>query len=180
MINALYRRRLIPNECVLLKDDTIIHRDDDRLVTTWNALKPKKELACGISGFFPADGIKVSKFYRKDKSLIYWYIDIICAEWIEGTPDLSMPCHANAPQKGLLAKGFGTGSLLVTDLLADILIYPDGFVKVVDLAEISDALEQNLLDQKSAALALRTLDRTLESIYRGSFKEYQEFIESLE
>ena len=40
----LYRRRIIPNECVLLKDDIILSCDDKRIVTSWNSLHPKKDL----------------------------------------------------------------------------------------------------------------------------------------
>lgn len=38
----LYRKRIIPNECVLLKDDLVLSWDEERIVTKWNALKPKK------------------------------------------------------------------------------------------------------------------------------------------
>ncbi|MCR4692140.1 MAG: DUF402 domain-containing protein [Lachnospiraceae bacterium] len=187
----LYRRRLIPKECILLKDDHILSFEDNRLVTVWNALKPKKELHHGISCFFFDDNIKLSKFYRADGSLIYWYIDIISADVCEGTPSEVLPYHAETdPEKrdicrilSSLEQQSGSQppvSLVVTDLLADILIYPDGFVKVVDLGEISDALEKDLLGHRSAATTLQITDRTLECIYRGDFKKYQEYVEKFE
>ena len=184
-ITTMYRRRLIPNECVLLKDDTILSFDGHRLVTSWNALKPKKELHHGISCFFFDDNIKLSKFYRADNSLIYWYTDIISADITQSSPVLSLPYSVgNASSftdtsQDFFAKEDDT-SLVVTDLLADILIYPDGFVKVVDLGEISDAIDKNLIDGKTAAMTLRITDRTLEDIYSGRFIKYQHYLESFE
>lgn len=32
----LYRRRIIPEECILLKDDRILFCDEDHIVTAWN------------------------------------------------------------------------------------------------------------------------------------------------
>ena len=37
---VLYRKRLIPEECVLLKDDVILYMDDNVIVTKWVTLKP--------------------------------------------------------------------------------------------------------------------------------------------
>ena len=48
----LYRKRIIPNECVLLKDDLVLSWDEERIVTKWNALKPKKNLHHGYSCYF--------------------------------------------------------------------------------------------------------------------------------
>lgn len=118
----LYRRRLIPEECVLLKDDRILLHADNILVTSWQALKPRKDLHHGYSCYFFKEGYKISKFYAADNTLLYYYCDIITHDYNEKT-----------------------NTLIVTDLLADVIIYPDGFVKVVDLAEISQALSANLL-----------------------------------
>lgn len=38
----LYRKRIIPDECVLLKDDMILSCDEDHIITSWRALHPKK------------------------------------------------------------------------------------------------------------------------------------------
>ena len=212
----LYRRRLIPNECILLGDDTMIGFRDHCLVTTWSALHPKKNLHHGISAFFFDDGIKVSKFYREDNSLVYWYIDIIRADLcytaggnapeISDAPyDLSFAnypvpeglgpsekenllhhietaigLYEHGSESGKCEDGPFTPSLIVTDLLADILIYPDGFVRVVDLNEISDALEKGMLTSKSVAETLRIVNKTLISIYDGSFAEKQKYLEAYE
>ena len=74
---VLYRKRLIPSECILLKDDIIISCDENVILTKWNTLKPKKDLHHGYSCYLLKEGIKVSKFYREDNSLIYWYCDIL-------------------------------------------------------------------------------------------------------
>ena len=76
----LYRKRLIPLECVPLKDDEILQWDDNIILTKWNALKPKKDLHHGYSCYFLKEGYKVSKFYTADNSLLYWYCDIVAFE----------------------------------------------------------------------------------------------------
>ena len=45
---VLYRRRLIPDECVPLKDDVILLCKPDLLVTGWRALKPRRDLHHGF------------------------------------------------------------------------------------------------------------------------------------
>lgn len=39
---TLYRKRIIPDECILLKDDLILSCDEEHIITTWKALRPKK------------------------------------------------------------------------------------------------------------------------------------------
>lgn len=154
---SLYRKRIIPNECILLKDDERISFDGDRFVTKWSALHPKPDLHHGISCYCFDLGCKVSKFYTAENKLLYWYIDIISHDW-------------NADKT----------SLVVTDLLADILIYPDGFVKVVDVDEIADAFENGLISAQQLATSLRTLDRVLSVIYSGEFDKIKAYVERFE
>ena len=37
----IYRKRLIPEECILLKDDIIVEQNDDYILTKWKTLNPK-------------------------------------------------------------------------------------------------------------------------------------------
>nr|MBQ8252110.1 DUF402 domain-containing protein [Lachnospiraceae bacterium] len=154
---SLYRRRIIPKECILLKDDEILSFEDNRLVTRWNTIRPKKDIKCGISCFFLDEGYKVSKFYGHNGALLYWYIDIISHEWVEDT-----------------------SSLYVTDLLADVIIYPDGFVKVVDVDELADAMETGDISTDLLCDSLRKLNRILAAIYSGEFKQLEQYIENFE
>ena len=154
---SLYRKRIIPKECILLKDDEILSFEDNRLVTRWNTIRPKKDIKCGISCFFLEEGYKVSKFYDHNDSLLYWYIDIISHEWDEAT-----------------------ASLYVTDLLADVIIYPDGFVKVVDVDELADAMETGDISTDLLCDSLRKLNRILAAIYSGEFKQLEQYIEKFE
>ena len=62
-ISKLYRQRLIPAECILLKDDIIVAQDDEVIITKWNTLNPKTEFSHGCSCYFLKEGLKVSKMY---------------------------------------------------------------------------------------------------------------------
>ena len=73
----LFRRRFMPDEITELKDDTIIMATDDVIITKWDVLKPRKDISTGISAYFLKKGIKVSKVFDSNGSLVYYYCDII-------------------------------------------------------------------------------------------------------
>lgn len=151
----LYRKRLIPEECILLKDDRVLYRDEQIIVTGWNSLKPRKDLHHGFSCYYLTEGIKVSRFYREDGSLLYWYCDIVDYDYTEEND-----------------------TYIVTDLLADVVIYPDGFVKVVDLDELVTARESGILSEDMMHRALLRVNHLLQIIYAGDFPKLQKPTES--
>ena len=152
----IYRRRIIPSECILLKDDIIVKQSKDVIITRWNTLNPKIAFHHGCSCYFLKEGYKVSKFYRKDQTLLYWYCDIV---------DYSYDAQENA--------------LTVTDLLADVVVYPHGCVKVVDLDELADALERGLITQDQLKMSLRCLNSLLVLIYNDKFDRLQAELNNL-
>ena len=153
----LYRKRLIPAQNIPLKDDTILFSSDEIIVTKWTTINPKTEFNHGTSCYFFKEGIKVSKFYRADNSLLYWYCDIVDYQYDE-----------------LLNR------LTVVDLLADVLIYPDGTVKVVDLDEMADALGQGIISPELLQQGLYRLNNLLTRIYSGNFTVLQNILEEHE
>lgn len=153
---TLYRKRIMPEECIHLKDDIIIECNKTVILTKWNALKPKKDLHHGYSCYFLEKGFKVSQFLREDDSLLYWYCDIV--EY------LSDPT---------------ANSLTSLDLLADVIIYPNGFVKVMDLDELATALDQDALTTDLLQKCLNRLNHLLQIIYQGNFHTLQKYIENI-
>ena len=145
---SLYRKRLIPAECVSLHADTILRLDDDILVTSWKTIRPKKDLDHGFSCYYLKEGCKISKFYRADDTLLYYYCDIILPTY---DPD--------------------SHSLVITDLLADVIIYPDGFVKVCDLDELITACDNGSLSCDMLKTAILSLHNLLDKIYKGQLPE---------
>lgn len=154
--SKLYRKRLIPMECILLKDDTIEYSSDDILITSWKTLNPKTEFSHGCSCYFFNNGFKISKFYQPNGQLLYYYCDIVEFDYNEKEQ-----------------------SLTVTDLLADVIIYPNGIYKVVDLEELADAHEQSLISSVQLNRSLRQLDKLLNIIQKGDFPKLLKQMESL-
>ena len=152
----LYRRRLIPAECILLKDDIIVKQTKDLIITSWKTLNPKIALSHGCSCYFLREGFKISKFYTQNNSLLYWYCDIV--EY---------------------ARNESAHTLTTTDLLADVIVYPDGRTKVVDLDELAQAFETGLLTAAQLSAALRQLNHLLTYIYKDKFDQLQAPIENL-
>ena len=149
----LYRKRIIPSEIIPLDNDIILFEDSSCIITSWNTLRFKPEFAKGYSYYDLENNIKVSKFLSSDNKLVYWYCDI-------------------------LKISSDNTSYTFTDLLADVIIYPDSTYKVVDLDELSDAVSQNLISLSDLSSALRTLDNLLNMIYDGSFSRYQDILNS--
>lgn len=141
---VLFRKRLIPKECIQLKDDVILLQNDSVIITSWKALKPRKHLHHGFSIYYLKEGYKVSRFYREDHSLMYHYCDIVQYEYKE---DLN--------------------HLIITDLLADVVISPTGQIKVIDLDEFVTALEEDSLSIDQLKTALLSLDRLLKLLYEN-------------
>ena len=156
MLFRSYRRRLIPSECILLKDDIILEQNDEFIITKWNTIHPKPDFSHGCSCYFLREGIKVSKIYREDGSLVYWYCDIVDFSFEESTETLT-----------------------VTDLLADVILYPEGRMEVVDLDELAEAMERELITKEQMTTCLRNLNHLLSMIYRDKFDRLQTRLNSL-
>ncbi len=142
----LYRKRFIPAECRQLKEDKILHMDDDIIITSWSSFRPRPDFASGISAYYRRDGFKISRHYDAEGRFTRWYCDII-------------------------AESKENDSLIFSDLLVDVVILPDGTVHVVDLDEAADALEQGLITAELLTQALRSTNNLLSYIYQGRFSE---------
>lgn len=149
----LYRKRVIPDECLLLENDIILYSDQEVIITKWNTIRPKKTLHHGFSCYFIERGYKVSKFYDHESNLISWYCDIID--------------HSYDPSEN---------AYIFKDLLIDIIVYPDNSVRVVDLDELADAGRDGLITPEEMQLALRRANKLLSLIYKGAFHKLQKYI----
>jgi len=151
----LYRKRFIPSETILLKNDVVLYQDEERLLTSWNVFRPKKNFSHGLSCYFFRDGCKISKFFNDRNEFVYYYCDIIDTEYDKEN-----------------------NSYVFTDLLVDVIVHKDGQVEVLDLAELADALEEDLISIDILKCALRKLESLLKKIYAGEFFEYANHFET--
>lgn len=151
----LYRKRFIPQETIHLKDDIILYNSDNLIITKWNSLKPRSDISHGISAYFVDNNFKISKIFNKNNNLVYWYCDII---------------H--------VIKNFVNNSIIFEDLLIDIIIYDDDFVKVVDIEEVADAHAAGLISLELMYKSLRATSELLDIIYKGNFNMYKDIVNS--
>lgn len=143
---VLYRRRLIPDECIQLKDDIILYMDDSVIITKWTTLKPRNDFHHGYSCYFLKDGYKVSQFLKEDDTLVYWYCDIVTYLWDRVQ-----------------------NSLTVIDLLADVIVMPDGRMHVVDIDELCEAKEKLLITEQQFFISVKQLGSLIKLIQDGNF-----------
>ncbi|MEN8907369.1 MAG: DUF402 domain-containing protein [Clostridiales bacterium] len=142
----MFRKRFIPMEIVDMKNDELIYRSDELIITRWKPFKLRHDFKGGVSYIFLKEGYKISRFYDEYKNLLYIYCDIIDTEYIEDKD-----------------------KYIFTDLLADVKIYNDGRVVVLDLDEVADMLKEGVIDIDMAAKSLKRLDKLLNMIYKGNF-----------
>ena len=152
----LFRRRFIPDENIELKDDMILALEPNLIITSWNVLKPRRDISRGVSAYFIDKGIKVSKVFDNAGQMVYWYCDIIETHYDE--------------QENIYTSN---------DLLIDVVVYPDGQVEVLDMDEFADAMEQGILSVGTIAHAMRATDDLLHTIYAGEFEKYTHYIDDM-
>ena len=152
----LYRKRFIPDECVLLKNDIILECNESMIITKWTTIKKRNDLSSGYSCYYLDKGYKISKFLKEDGSLLCWYCDIITHEY-----------HQDQ------------NALLVIDLLADVKIFPDGRIQVLDLDELSEAFENKLIDEALLKKSLLSLNKLLNDLYEEGIDALASPIENI-
>ena len=152
----LFRRRFIPDENIELKDDMILALEPNLIITSWNVLKPRRDISRGVSAYFIDKGIKVSMGFDNAGQMVYWYCDIIETHYDEKE-----------------------NTYTFNDLLIDVVVYPDGQVEVLDMDEFADAMEQGILSVGTIAHAMRATDDLLHTIYAGEFEKYTHYIDDM-
>ena len=152
----LFRRRFIPDKNIELKDDMILALEPNLIITSWNVLKPRRDISRGVSAYFIDKGIKVSKVFDNAGQMVYWYCDIIETHYDEKENIYTF-----------------------NDLLIDVVVYPDGQVEVLDMDEFADAMEQGILSVGTIAHAMRATDDLLHTIYAGEFEKYTHYIDDM-
>ena len=150
--SRIFRKRFCPKECNELSDDVHLFESEHLLITAWKTLRPKKELARGLSLYLPENGLKISRFLRENGELLYWYCDIIDAEPGE------------------------EGGTVFADLLVDVVVYPDGKLQIWDLGEAGEVLRNGEITPELLADSLQRTDELLRIIYRGRFPALQQVL----
>ncbi|MGE5327909.1 MAG: DUF402 domain-containing protein [Deltaproteobacteria bacterium] len=154
----IYRKRFIPDEIVDISGDEILYYDGEILVTRWVPIHKRNDFSGGISFAFISEGYKIGCFYGLNKELLFWYVDIIETEYDKEN-----------------------NSLTFVDLLADVKIFPDGRVEILDIDELNQAFEKGLIDKRQFQLSLANLKKVTDMLEQTSFppRFVSEFLEKL-
>ena len=152
----LVRHRYIPEETTPLSSDEVLLFKDDLIITRWKPINPRQDFAGGISAFFLDKGWKISKICDCEGNVIYWYCDII---------------------ESILDDESNT--FTYNDLLFDIIVYPNGSIKVLDCDEAAEAFEKGMITGKQLTNALNSMNDLLYTIYHGRFDRLTAVIDNL-
>ncbi len=151
----VHRRRYIPNECIHLTADTIYYVSEDLIISGWKAIRLRPDISAGFSAYYPKLGVKVSKLFDADGKLMYWYNDI----------------------SELNIDGY---DINFTDLLIDVVVYPDGSFKILDIDEFAAAIEKKLITKEQEIKALKSFHSLLDFIYADKYDTLKEPVLQLE
>lgn len=149
------RKRYIPNEVITLNHDVIYHVSDELIVSGWKAIRLRQDISGGFSAYYPNLGIKTSKFFDGNGELLYWYNDI--SELYFSGNDINF-----------------------TDLLIDVVIFPDNSIKIMDIDEFAEAIEKKLITKEQEIKALNSFHNLLNYIYNNEYDLLKQPIIELE
>lgn len=152
---TVIRKRYIPDEVITLNHDTIYYVSDDLVISGWKAIRLRPDISGGFSAYYPKLGIKTSKLFDGDGNLLYWYNDI---------SELN----------------FNGNDINFTDLLIDLIVFPDNSIKILDLDEFAEAIEKNYITKEQEIRALNSFHTLLDYIYNNDYSKLQEPINELE
>ena len=151
----LFYKRLAPVRINEMRDDTIVHADDDIIITKWHTPRPKAEFTHGASCYFINEGYKVSKFYGEGNEFKFYYCDIITVH----TED--------------------NDDIICTDLLLDVIVEKDGRSRILDIDEAIEAHKTGQITTCELTGALDSLDRLLKIIYSGNFSNLTQYVDGV-
>jgi hypothetical protein len=58
---VILRKRFIPFETVDISGDELLKRDEDVIITRWDVIRPRSDIAKGVSFAFLKEGYKISR-----------------------------------------------------------------------------------------------------------------------
>ncbi len=144
---VILRKRLIPDEEILLTDDEYLYSDEDMIITRWKAFTEHDDLSGGISIYYLKKNIKFSAIFSHGEFNRY-YIDTIEYTWNEDRTVLT-----------------------ALDLLADVVYFKDGNFRILDLDELAETLENGQISKELAAKSLKATHEIYYKIVAGEIEE---------
>ncbi|ADQ04171.1 protein of unknown function DUF402 [Caldicellulosiruptor owensensis OL] len=152
----LIRKRFYPEEEIDISSDQIVYLDEQVLVTKWLPIKKREDIKWGASCIYFDKGIKISKVYGHDDRLIYTYCDII---------------NTRKDKEKIVTE----------DLLVDVVVYPDGSYRIMDIDELVMLRKENKISEEIVLDALQKLNFLLNDIYNGfELDKVEKYIEKKE
>lgn len=142
----MYRKRFIPNEIIDISSDEVLERNENVIVTKWKPIKAREDIGAGISYTFLKKGYKISKIYDNKGKFIYWYCDVLEHSYDEEKDEY-----------------------IFTDLLADLKVYPDGKMEILDFDELAEAKKNEIITGAQLLSAIKSINTLIEMVQNNYF-----------
>lgn len=145
-INCLLKHKLVPQGTVDITNDKILFFDGNFLVTQWKPENSNMNISSAISLVSIKDGYQISKKFDSNNKFVYWYCDIVKTKWTKETSCLE-----------------------ITDLIIDLVVFPNYQVNCIDLDELTDAKEKGLISSMDFNWAKESSLKLLQKVIEGEF-----------
>ena len=142
----MFRKRFIPDEIVDISNDEVLERNENIIITRWKPIKPRADIGGGISYTFLRRGYKISKIFDTQDKFIYWYCDVF-----EYTHDKEKDEY------------------VFCDLLADVKVYPEGEMEILDFPELAEAFQNKIITRAQLLRAIKSVNMLVEMIQNECF-----------
>jgi uncharacterized protein len=131
------KTKLHPQREVDLTGDTLLYQDQELQVTAWIAPEHHpNQVKYALTFTLFNQAIQIHSKHDAQGQRLYWYCDLLEVSQVAET-------------------------WLLTDLILDVVVYPDYSTRVLDLAEMGEALEENGITPLQAAQALKLAEKVL-------------------
>lgn len=154
-IQKLLKHKLVPPSSEDISGDEVLYFDLDFLVTRWKPAKSNMNIGAAVSLLCVKSGVQISKKYNREGKFVYYYCDMVKTHW---DPE--------------------TETFEVTDLIADLIVFPDSELRLIDLEEFQEAYQSKVIDTEEFEFTKKCLLDITDKVICGNFPP-KEWIEAV-
>lgn len=141
-----YKMKLTSNKLEDISDDKVLFQNDEIMVTDFSPKSSSMGTSRVLSFCLFKNNWQISANFDQEGHFRYWYCDIV---------DYSVNRENN--------------SLTITDLAADVAVFPDNYVSVMDLDELGELIDTESISKEMSVKALKSAQALLKLVYDGQF-----------
>ncbi len=146
----IFKQKFIPEKIYDISDDEVIFFNNEFMITSWEATNSEMGVKKALSLTSFSNGYQISKKFNKENEFMYWYCDIVKA-WHDREKN----------------------EIWIQDLIADVILFPDKALQVIDLPELVEARKNGLITEVLFQECHKSILSLVSSVIHGNFPPQQ-------